>query len=334
MLPKLSLVTSGLNKEMPATKVNIALVCQLRQQTQYSLKKIKTVLLKTDNNYDEALTLLQTMKPSGRQLAQLKLRDARQGVVAVEGSFRKVMVELNCESDFVGRSELFLGLSKQIATSLCVCFDNLKAIKPESMYRFDGKVNGGVWNVDVASSLKVPVARADLTATDINYASKTTAKEFKLAPVQTIKALIDTHIALTGENILLRRIAATSSVVSLYSPIMKCGSHVHGDSSVHPKDVGRIGCLVCLTGGIIDHQKNINGASAEECGIDALRDVEAFAAKIAQHVVGFNPKDTRDLLEEEYLFGGSVKKAIEDMKQLVEDGVKVNAFKRFEVGKE
>lgn len=97
--------------EIPA-----ALVKQLRERTGAGFMECKKALAEANGNLDEAETIL---RKRGVSVAQKKAgREANEGLVGTyvhTGSKLGVLVEVNCESDFVARTDDFQGLVHDIA---------------------------------------------------------------------------------------------------------------------------------------------------------------------------------------------------------------------------
>lgn len=97
--------------EIPAS-----LVKQLRDQTGAGMMECKAALQEANGNLEEAVTILRK-----RGLAQASKKSGRATGEGLIGSYIHaggkigVLVELNCESDFVARTEDFLALLKEIA---------------------------------------------------------------------------------------------------------------------------------------------------------------------------------------------------------------------------
>lgn len=95
---------------------------QLRKATGYGLSKCKDALAKTNDNLEEAIKWLndQAQKEGWTKAEKLKDRKTAQGTLAFFRDRTKrqaILVELNCETDFVARNEKFLDLTSQIAIS-------------------------------------------------------------------------------------------------------------------------------------------------------------------------------------------------------------------------
>jgi elongation factor Ts len=88
----------------------------LREKTGAGMMECKTALTETGGNMDEAVTVLRK-----RGLAQAAKRAGRNTSQGAVGSYIHmggkigVLVEINCESDFVARTEGFQQLVKEIA---------------------------------------------------------------------------------------------------------------------------------------------------------------------------------------------------------------------------
>jgi len=88
-------------------------VKQLRERTGAGMMECKKALVETQGNLDAAAEL---MRKSGLAKADKKAaRVAAEGTVAVErGGSSAVLVEVNCETDFVARSEEFISFARDI----------------------------------------------------------------------------------------------------------------------------------------------------------------------------------------------------------------------------
>src|ERR1700741_5039404 len=98
-----------------ATAISADLVKQLRDQTGAGMMECKAALTEANGNMEEAITL-----PRKRGLAQAAKRAGRTTAQGLIGSYIHlggrigVLVEVNCESDFVARTDDFNNLIKEI----------------------------------------------------------------------------------------------------------------------------------------------------------------------------------------------------------------------------
>jgi len=97
-------------------EITAAMVKQLRDQTGAGMMECKAALTEANGNMEEAVTLLRK-----RGLAQAAKRAGRATAQGVIGSYihmggrTGVLVEVNCESDFVARTDDFNNLVKEVA---------------------------------------------------------------------------------------------------------------------------------------------------------------------------------------------------------------------------
>ena len=97
-------------------EITAAMVKQLRDQTGAGMMECKAALTEANGDMEEAVTLLRK-----RGLAQAAKRAGRETAQGVIGSYIHmggrigVLVEVNCESDFVARTEDFGNLVKEVA---------------------------------------------------------------------------------------------------------------------------------------------------------------------------------------------------------------------------
>ena len=89
-------------------------VKQLRERTGAGMMECKRALVETKGDLDAAAEL---MRKSGLAKADKKAaRVAAEGTVAVERTGNSaVLVEVNCETDFVARSDEFLAFARELA---------------------------------------------------------------------------------------------------------------------------------------------------------------------------------------------------------------------------
>jgi elongation factor Ts len=101
------------------TEITPALVKQLRDKTGAGMMDCKKALQESNGDVEQAVTIL---RKKGQNVAQSKLaRAAKQGVVASYihlGGKVGVLVEVNCESDFVARNEVFREFVKDITLQI------------------------------------------------------------------------------------------------------------------------------------------------------------------------------------------------------------------------
>jgi elongation factor Ts len=97
-------------------KITTAMVKELRDETGAGVLDAKKALEAFDGDFEKAL---QELRAKGlAKAAKRAEREAKEGVVemyAHPGNRVGVMLELNCETDFVGKNERFLELAHELA---------------------------------------------------------------------------------------------------------------------------------------------------------------------------------------------------------------------------
>lgn len=97
------------------TEINAKMVNDLRQATGAGMMECKKALVEANGNIEEATTIL---KKKGIASAAKKAgRDASEGIIQSyihAGGRVGVLLELNCETDFVAKNESFQQLAKDI----------------------------------------------------------------------------------------------------------------------------------------------------------------------------------------------------------------------------
>ena len=219
----------------PPTKPSIALIAELRKQTQVSLSKAREALAQSNNSIPDALSWLEKdMVSSGQsKLDKVGSRSTTQGVISMSvlsegaglktaGGVRAAMIELNCETDFVGRNDLFARLALDIAHTAA----------------FISEAKHGDQQVEFN-----PLSVDELKDAPLISHSDPGAK-----PNGTVHTAIRDTIVKVGENISLRRATCIVEDAPLQPPTtaaLRLGSYVHG--SLHSTSCGRIGALTLLS---------------------------------------------------------------------------------------
>jgi len=134
MLASLRLAVHSSSRRLYSTKgpkVPIKLIGELRKFTEVSITKAREALCASNNDVNLALEWLQKdlVTSGAKKAAKVEGRFTGEGLISTavlssgagsraglgRGGVRAAMVELNCETDFVGRNELFGRLAADIA---------------------------------------------------------------------------------------------------------------------------------------------------------------------------------------------------------------------------
>ena len=94
-------------------------VAKLREMTGVGMMECKRALVEAQGNMDAAVDLLR--KSGAASAAKKASREAREGVIAqfiAPGGRSGVLVEINCETDFVARNEAFRAFADEIARKI------------------------------------------------------------------------------------------------------------------------------------------------------------------------------------------------------------------------
>jgi len=218
------------------TKANIKLVAELRKRTEVSLSKAKDALTATNNDVDAALKWLEKdlIASGAKKKEKVQDRTAGEGLIGVSvlsngfskqnagRGVRAAMVELNCETDFVARNQLFGELLNDIAHTAAFISD------------FDAYYT-------IADS-KIFLDKFLLPAPLLS------ARDPSQKPTTDVGGAVDALIAKVGEKILLSRAVSISH--PLPSPqsniALRVASYLHGSVTGGLASQGRIGALALL----------------------------------------------------------------------------------------
>jgi elongation factor Ts len=165
--------------------VSIELVKELRERTGAGIKECKDILEQVDGNINKAIDIL---REKGIEAAAKKSsREAKEGLVGVYvhyGSRVAGLVELNCETDFVARTEDFGALANELA-------QHVVALNP----RF----------ITVDEVTDEAVAESGQAREKFIEENVLLAQPFVKEPSRTIEEKVKEAIAKLGENIVIRR---------------------------------------------------------------------------------------------------------------------------------
>ncbi len=183
------------------------LVKELRGKTGAGILDCQSVLKETGADMEKAIDLL---RQRGLAAAQKKAgRETREGVIASyihAGSKIGVLVEVNCETDFVARNDEFQALVKDIALQiaaahpLCVKRDDVPA---EQVAREEAIYQGQAKELGKPAAALEKIVRGKL---EKFYQEQCLLEQsFIKNPSVTITDLLTEHIARLGENITIAR---------------------------------------------------------------------------------------------------------------------------------
>ena len=190
-------------------EIKAGLVKELRQRTGIGVMECKQTLQETSGDIEKAIVLL---RKKGYARAQGKMsRETAEGIVGsyihLNGKLG-VLVEVNCESDFVARNEEFKDLVKNIAMHIAASspkYISSEDITPEVMEQEKEIVREQFKDSKKPPEIveKIVQGKLDKFYEEVCLLEQPYVKDDKVS----VKQLISTYIAKFGENIRIRRFA-------------------------------------------------------------------------------------------------------------------------------
>ena len=181
------------------------MVSDLRAKTGAGLLDCKNALTEAKGNLEEAVVILR--KKLGSKLDKLSTRTTKEGVIESYihvGSRVGVLIEVNCETDFVARNEGFRAFVKD----LCL---QIAAASPLYVTREEVPEAELAKERDIAAAQaagKPPAAVQKIIEGKLEKHYSTVCQNdqpFVKLPEKTVKELLAEQIAKIGENIQVRR---------------------------------------------------------------------------------------------------------------------------------
>ncbi len=116
--------------------ISAALVKELREKTGVGMMDCKQALIEADGDIERAIDVLRT---KGRAKGEKRAgKAAKEGIIEAyihPGSRLGVLVELNCETDFVAKTDVFKALSRDLAMQIAA--SNPSVIRREDLNQED-----------------------------------------------------------------------------------------------------------------------------------------------------------------------------------------------------
>jgi len=186
-------------------EVNPALVKQLREKTNAGMMDCKRALVESGGDLNRAEDILR--KRGIASASKKASRVAKEGVVAsyihLHGKVG-VLVEINCETDFVAKNESFRDFVKDVTLHIAAAhplYVSRDQVPVESIERereiYRAQVKGKPENV----TEKIVSGKLDKFFGSVCLLDQAFIKN----PDQTVKELVAAKIAELGENVVIRR---------------------------------------------------------------------------------------------------------------------------------
>jgi elongation factor Ts len=180
----------------------------LREKTGAGMLNCKNALVETQGDFDKAINLL---RQKGLASAEKKLsRTTKQGLITSyihTGSKIGVLLELNCETDFVARRVEFQNLAKnlamQVAAGNSINYVTLKDI-PQEIWDSEKEIElqrEDVKNKPENIKLAILNGRIEKNLKALTLMNQACIRD----PDLTVEEYIKNHVSLLGENIQINR---------------------------------------------------------------------------------------------------------------------------------
>jgi elongation factor Ts len=176
----------------------------LREKTGAGMLNCKNALVENNGDFEKAVTFL---RQKGLASAEKKLtRKTQQGIITSyihTGSKIGVLIELNCETDFVARRVEFQTLARnlamQIASSNSIQYISLKDI-PQTIWDDELKIEQqreDLLNKPESIRESISKGRVEKTLKTFTLLNQSCLRD----PDLTVEDYIKNHVSLLGENI-------------------------------------------------------------------------------------------------------------------------------------
>ncbi len=187
--------------------ITAQMVQELRKKTNVGMMDCKKALTEADGDVDAAVEILR--KAGIAKAEDRSARAAEEGVVASyihAGSKLGVMLEVNSETDFVARTDEFQGFAKDMAMHIAAAaplvvnredLDQNLVEREQRIFKEQALQEGKPENVVD----RIVEGRMDKYFQDVCLMEQAFVKD----PDQTIRDLLDTLRAKSGENVNIRR---------------------------------------------------------------------------------------------------------------------------------
>ena len=192
-------------------EITATAVKQLREKTGAGMMECKNALVQSDGDEEKAINILRE-----RGLASAKKREGRIAAEGIVGSYIHmggkvgVLVELNCETDFVARGEEFQQLVKDIAMHVAAAEPRYVSREevPAGVLDQEKEIARAQAKNDPKNANKPDQVIDKIVEGRLNKFYEETVlldQPFVKAPEKTVGELVTEKVAKTGERISVRR---------------------------------------------------------------------------------------------------------------------------------
>ena len=190
-------------------EISASQVKELRDKTGAGFMECKAALMESNGNVDQAVTVLRT---KGQAKAEKRAtRSTSQGVIGHyvhQGGQVAVIVEVNCETDFVARTDDFQALVKEIAMHIAAA--NPTCVRREEVAADDLDTEKTIYRKQFETSDKPAHVIEKIVEGKVNsyYEQIVLLDQPSIRdPKITIGSMVTAAVAKLGENITVARFA-------------------------------------------------------------------------------------------------------------------------------
>lgn len=185
--------------------ITASMVNDLRSQTGAAMMDCKRALVETNGNFEEAITILR--KKGAASAAKRADRSAKEGTIYSyihTGGKVGVLIEVNCETDFVGRNDDFKAIVHDFALHIAAA--NPTYVTRDEVPEAELAKEREIASAQVAGKPPAAVQKIVEGKLEKYYATVCLLDQpFVKQPEKSIKEILTEAIAKTGENIVIRR---------------------------------------------------------------------------------------------------------------------------------
>lgn len=186
--------------------ISVTDIKKLKELTGVGLTDAKKALVEADGDFDKAL---EEMRKKGLTRAEKKGdREAREGVIEsyVHGERIGVIVEVNCETDFVARLDDFKKVAHEVAMQIAAMsprYVNEEDIPAEVVEQFRVEATERIQNEGKPAELAGKIVEGQIKK---HFAEQVLMSQvFILDDTKTVEEYLKENIAKLGENIVVRQ---------------------------------------------------------------------------------------------------------------------------------
>jgi elongation factor Ts len=201
----MSIATAASPDEGDSTRITAQMVSLLREKTGAGLLDCKKALTEAKGNEEAAITILR--KKGAASAAKKADRATKEGLIESYihvGGKVGVLLEVNCETDFVGRNEEFRAFCKDVCLQIAAA--NPLHVTREEVTEADLAKEREIATAQVQG--KPPAAVQKIVEGKLEKFYSTVClldQPFVKLPEKTVKEMLTEKISKMGENIQIRR---------------------------------------------------------------------------------------------------------------------------------